>query len=236
VQRQFETIRSVYNVQHSRWSGAHPRIIKQLELSILALIALMTQFLSVYSTSLSLKLPFAQTTIDQSPYHHFFLRRVSRCRHVSATTGPVHVDILTLGILGVGSLRLDSEGVGAEVVALRLEEVGGKILGAVPVEPRQGGRESRGRDTEQSSLRHNVTPTGLRLVDGLVEETIEEQVLQVGVVAIRRRDVLEEDGADDAATAPHEGNRWLVELPVVLLGGLLIVRVSAKALVHLLGV
>lgn len=54
-----------------------------------------------------------------------------------------------------------------------------------------------------------------------VEEIIEEQVLQVRVGAVRLGDILEEDRADDAATAPHERDLGLVELPAVVLGGVL---------------
>jgi hypothetical protein len=58
-------------------------------------------------------------------------------------------------------------------------------------------------------------------VDSLVEEVVEQQVLEFGVGAVRLGDVLQENGSDDAATAPHEGNLGLVQLPLVLLGGLL---------------
>lgn len=57
-------------------------------------------------------------------------------------------------------------------------------------------------------------------MDGLVEEVVEEQVLEVGVVAVCAGDVLEEHRADNATTTPHQSNRWLVELPAVLPGGL----------------
>ena len=67
---------------------------------------------------------------------------------------------------------------------------------------------------------NSLSPARLSLVDGLVEEVVEEQVLEVGVAAVGLGDVLKEDGADDAATTPHEGNFWLVQLPLVLLGGL----------------
>jgi hypothetical protein len=58
-------------------------------------------------------------------------------------------------------------------------------------------------------------------VDSLVEEVVEKQVLEFGVAAVRLGDVLQENGANDAATTPHERNLGLVQLPLVLLGGLL---------------
>jgi hypothetical protein len=145
---------------------------------------------------------------------------VGRGGNVTTTAGPVDVDVLADGVLVVGELGLDLEGVGTEVIALGLEEVGGEVLGTVTVVERQGGAEAGSGDTPLGALGDNVSPALLCVVDGLVEEVVEEKVLEVGVAAVGSGDVLEEDGADDAATAPHEGNLGLVELPAVLLGGL----------------
>lgn len=57
-------------------------------------------------------------------------------------------------------------------------------------------------------------------MDGLVEEVVEQQVLQVWVGAVGVGDVLEEDGADDAAASPHQSNGRLVELPLVYFSSL----------------
>ena len=57
-------------------------------------------------------------------------------------------------------------------------------------------------------------------MDSLVEEVVEEQVLEVGVGTVGLGDVLQEDGADNAASTPHEGDLGLLELPAVLLGSL----------------
>jgi hypothetical protein len=62
--------------------------------------------------------------------------------------------------------------------------------------------------------------------------------LQVVVLPVGGGDVLEEDGADDAATAPHEGDGWFVELPLVFAGSLfmldafLLVGVECAYLLH----
>lgn len=150
----------------------------------------------------------------------FRLSVVGRGRDVTTTAGPVDVDVLALRVLGVGELGLDSEGVGTEVVTLGLEEVGGEVLSTVTVVEGKSGAEAGSGDTPLGTLGDNVSPALLCVVDGLVEEVVEEKVLEVGVVAVSLGDVLKEDGADDATTAPHEGNLGLVELPVVLLGGL----------------
>lgn len=130
------------------------------------------------------------------------------------------MDVLALWVFLVGALGLDEEGVGAKVVALGLEEVGGEVLAAETVVEGEGGAEGRSGDTPESTLGDNVPPAVLCLVDGRVEEVVKEEVLEVGVAAVRLGDVLQEDGADDAATTPHERNLGLVELPLVHLGSL----------------
>jgi len=148
------------------------------------------------------------------------LRDVGRGRHITATAGPVDVDVLTLGEGLAGVLGLDAESVGTEVITLSLQQVGGQVLGAVAVVEAEGSGEGRQRDTPDSRLADNVAPAALGGVDGLGEELIEQQVLEVGVVAVGVGDVLKEDGADNAATTPHEGDGRLVQLPVVLLSSL----------------
>lgn len=148
------------------------------------------------------------------------LRVVRRGGNVATAASPIDVDVLALGVLGVGELGLDLEGVGTEVVTLGLEQVGGQVLGAVAVEEAERSAEGRSGDTPEGTLGDDVPPAGLGLVDGLVEEVGEEEVLEVGVLAVSAGDVLQEDGADDAATTPHEGDLGLLELPAVLLGSL----------------
>lgn len=139
------------------------------------------------------------------------------------------MDVLALGVLLAGELGLDAEGVGTEVVTLGLEHVGGEVLGAVAVVEGEGGAEGRGGDTPEGTLGDDVAPAVLGLVDGAVEEVVKEQVLEVGVLAVSLGDLLEEDGTDDAATAPHEGDLGLLELPAVVLGSLKeIVSIEAK--------
>lgn len=130
------------------------------------------------------------------------------------------MDILALRVLVARKLWLDAESVGAEVVTLGLEEVGGEVLGAEAVVEGQGGAEGGRGNTPLGAVGDGVAPALLGVVDGLVEEVVEEQVLEVRVLAEGVGDVLEEDGADDAAAAPHEGDLGLLELPAEVLGGL----------------
>ena len=103
------------------------------------------------------------------------------------------MSVCTFWVLLVGVLRLDDEGVGTEVVSLSLQKVGREILGAVAIEEGQCSAECRSWDTSLDSESNHVTPAILSVMDCLVEEVVEEQVLQVGVLTVSRGDVLEED-------------------------------------------
>ena len=109
------------------------------------------------------------------------LRSVGRSRDVTTSSGPVDVDVLALWILLAGVLWLDPEGVGTKVITLGLEKVGWEVLGPVAVVERQGSAESRGWDTPESTLADNVSPALLCVVNGLVEEVVKEEVLEVWV-------------------------------------------------------
>jgi hypothetical protein len=134
------------------------------------------------------------------------------------------VDVLALGEGSGGVLGLNTESVGTEVVTLGLEKVCGKVLGAVSVVEGESGGEGGGGDTKLNTLADGASPSGLSVVDGVLEEVVEEKVLKVGLSTESLGDVSEENGADDTSSTPHEGNGGHVQLPVVLLGGLLIIE------------
>ena len=117
-------------------------------------------------------------------------------------------------------LGLNLEGVGSKVVTLGLKKVGREVFSAITIKPRQSSTEARSRDTENSSFRNNISPSGLRLVNGFIEEVVEEQILEVRVFAVGSSDVFQEDGTNDTASAPHESDGWLIKLPFVFLGSL----------------
>jgi hypothetical protein len=107
-----------------------------------------------------------------------------------------------------------------EVVTLGLQKVGRQVLGPVTVVEGQGTGEGGGGETELYGLGDGTPPAGLGVCDGLLEEVVEEQVLEVGLGTVGLGDVSKEDGANDTTTAPHEGDGGVVELPLVLLSGL----------------
>ena len=54
----------------------------------------------------------------------------------------------------------------------------------------------------------------LAIVDGVGEEVVPEEVLECGVLVVGLLDVAQEDGADDAAAAPHQRDRTVVQVPL----------------------
>ena len=144
---------------------------------------------------------------------------VGRGGDIATTSGPVDMSVGAFGILVVGVFWLDLESMGTEVVTLSLEQVGGQVLGSVAIEEGKGSGEGWHWDAPLDGLGNNVSPAWLGRVNGLVEEIVEEQVLEVWVLTISVGDVLQEDRSDDAATSPHEGDGGLIQLPFVFLGG-----------------
>lgn len=100
---------------------------------------------------------------------------------------------------------------------LGLEEVGGDDLAPVAVEECKRCAECGDGDTPDHRLRDDAPPAGLRLVDSLVEEVVEQQRLELVVLLVRSGDVTEEDGLDDAAASPHLRDTGVVEVPVELI-------------------
>jgi hypothetical protein len=84
-----------------------------------------------------------------SDYLVFFNRLcvVSRGRNIASSAGPVDVNVLAFGVILVGVLGLNPEGMCTEVVTLGLEKVGGQVLGAVSVVEAQSSAESRSGNT-----------------------------------------------------------------------------------------
>ncbi len=108
---------------------------------------------------------------------------------------------------------------GAEVIALGLEEVGREAGAAEAVEEGEGGAEGGDGDAFADGAADDFAPGALAAFDGLFEEGVEEEVGELGVLVEGLFDVAEEGAADNAAAAPHEGDTAAVEVPAVLLGG-----------------
>ena len=106
----------------------------------------------------------------------------------AAVAGPVGVEELAARLVDA------LVGVGAEVVALGLEQVGGQALGAVAVvEGERGGEGGRGH-ADLDGVDDGLAPACLVLVHSAREEIVEQQVGEVGILVEGGLDVAEEDG------------------------------------------
>jgi hypothetical protein len=103
------------------------------------------------------------------------------------------MNILALWVFLAGIFGLDLEGMGAEIISLSLEQVGGQVLGAITVKPAEGSTKSWGRYAEKRSLGDNVSPTWLSLMNSFVEEVIKEKILKIWVFPVGGRDILQEN-------------------------------------------
>ncbi len=107
-------------------------------------------------------------------------------------------------------------GVGAEEVALGLQQVGGQHGAAIAVVVAERRTECRNGDAVDGGEGHDLTPVLLELVEQVLEERSEHEVAQFRIAAIGIGDVIEEARADDATTAPDGGDFSEVEIPLFL--------------------
>lgn len=140
----------------------------------------------------------------------FYLRVIRRSGGRPAFTRPVGViELLTGFIHPLISVR-------AKVVALRLDQVRRQATAAVSVVERQCGGHRRHRDTQRGRLCDHRAPVLLVRGNGLGEEVGHQQTRQIGSFGERAADIPKEAAADDAAPAPHIGDRTVVDVPIVL--------------------
>jgi len=93
------------------------------------------------------------------------LRVVGGGRHVAAASRPVDVDVFASLKFGVFLSGEDTEGVGAEVVTLSLEDIGGNDLAPVTVQKGKSCREGRSGNAPENGLSYDTPPARLGLVD-----------------------------------------------------------------------
>jgi hypothetical protein len=80
---------------------------------------------------------------------------------------------------------------------LYLDEVGRQLLAAEAVEEGQGGREGRNGDAPLDGSGDGLTPGVLTVVDGVLEEVVEEKVAELRVLVERRFDVAQKHAANE---------------------------------------
>ena len=109
-------------------------------------------------------------------------------------------------------------GVRAEIIALRLQQIRRQAVGGVAVKIAECCRHGRRGNAVLHSCRRDLAPRGDEFFHRLLEIRVEQEVTKLRIFVIRFLDLAEEDRADDAAAAPHEGNAAIVEIPAVGLG------------------
>jgi len=108
-------------------------------------------------------------------------------------SGPVGVVILA----GLGSQLV---GVCTKKVPERLQEVGGEIGSAVAIEKGQGGAECWGRETSNHRVSDDPPPALLAVLQGLDEEGVKQEALEVRILVKGLLDVSQELAAVQAIT------------------------------------
>src|SRR5687768_1823277 len=103
-------------------------------------------------------------------------------------------------------------GVRAEVVALRLDHVGGQAGAPVAVVVVERGAGGGARDAPLPRGAHGVTPAGLPPVDVLTELRVEQQVRAVRLARVRGLYLVQQLRTDDAAALPDPGDLGQVQL------------------------
>src|SRR5262245_60946484 len=110
-------------------------------------------------------------------------------------------------------------GVRAEIVALRLQQIGGQPLAAIAIEVAERGAQTRRGNPALHRCNHDASPRRLTARNGFPEEGVEQQVDQPRIAVECLLDLAEEGRADDAAATPDLRDAAVVELPVIAGGG-----------------
>ncbi|QTK78616.1 hypothetical protein AT6N2_C0760 [Agrobacterium tumefaciens] len=111
------------------------------------------------------------------------------------------------------------EAVGAEEVALRLDEVRAAAAAAIGVEIAECGSERRNRQAGEHGVGNHPAQRRVGVLDDGGERRRHDEVRHMRILGEGRGDLIEEFRTDDAACAPDAGNRGHRQVPVELLGG-----------------
>src|SRR5262245_44025192 len=125
-------------------------------------------------------------------------------------SGPVRMEELAARLINA------FVGVGAEVIALGLQEICRETFGAVTVVESQSGAERRDGNAFLGGHGHNVAPGALGFLDLAFEKLIQKQIRELRIFVEGFLDVPKEAAANDASTAPHQSDATVIEIPFVL--------------------
>ena len=139
------------------------------------------------------------------------LHRIGRRGGVSAVPCPVGVE--EFAPRPVDALVL----MRAEIIALRLKQIGRQPRIPESVVVAQRRRHGRDPDSVQDRRRYNAPPGFLRSLDPFSEKWIQQQVRQAGIRIKCIFDLREKCRADDAAAAPEQRDPAVVQIPLIFL-------------------
>ena len=105
-----------------------------------------------------------------------------------------------------------------EIVTLCLNQVGSRIERAQAVEITQGRTHGRQGYATQGAFCNHLTPRRQSDLYLGAEEVVEQQVLQLRILPVRIRNLLQEYGTDNTAFTPYLCNRAEVQVPSVTFG------------------
>src|ERR1035437_6544839 len=94
--------------------------------------------------------------------------------------------------------------VGAEIVALRLEQIRGQPRGAVAVVEGQRGGKRRSGNAQFDGVNQRLAPRCLIAVERLGEEAVQQQIFNPRILVESLFDLSQEAAANDASAAPHQ--------------------------------
>ena len=106
-------------------------------------------------------------------------------------------------------------GVGSEIVALGLDEIGRQPGAAIGVEITQRNHQPRGRHPRLGRLAHHLAQIFLMLHDLARQAGIEQQVRQIMLRVKRGADVFQQRGANDAAAPPDPRHGFKIQVILV---------------------
>ena len=152
------------------------------------------------------------------------------CAFLGVLVGPLAVEPLARRLVRA------LEGVGAEEVALRLEEVGREVRAAELVKVRQRGRHGGARDPTRDAEGDDPAPRRLARHDLPCKVLVEHEVGKGRVLLVRLGDAVEHLTADNAATLPDARGLAEADAPLVGITGTLDEREALGIAADLRGV
>ncbi len=110
-------------------------------------------------------------------------------------------------------------GVRSKIISLCLQQVGRQATAAIAIVESQGSTHGRHRNAHLNGRGDHSAPGCLCFLDGVLEERVDEQVLQLRIFVKRFLYLAEEGRTNNTTAAPHQGDAAIVQVPVMVLGG-----------------